>query len=175
MLQTAKDLESKTERLHRHTIPTVGLNVGELPIDSHTRLKFWDLGGQTELQSLWDKYYDEGKYCGLFIVAHAIIFVVDSTDRDRIQAVQDALECVLINDKVEGIPILMLANKQDMPDALSVADIQTIFNKIAELLSARDSKVLPISALEGTGVKEAIDWLVVRLRRNSSSRPPIVT
>ena len=68
----------------------------------------------------------------------------------------------------------MLANKQDMPGALVVPDIQSIFNKIAELLSARDSKVLPISALEGTGVQEALDWLIIRLKRNSGNRPPIL-
>ena len=158
-------LQAAQLRSRSGTIPTVGLNIGQLEIDSRKRLKFWDLGGQTELQSLWEKYYDE---------AHAIIFVVDSTDRERIDAVREALETVLINDKVEGLPILMLANKQDMPDALSVSDIQAIFNKIAELLSARDSKVLPISALEGTGVKEALDWLVVRLERNSKNRPPVV-
>lgn len=158
-LQAAQDFRK------RGTVPTVGLNIGQLAIDSRTRLKFWDLGGQTELQSLWEKYYDE---------AHAIIFVVDSTDRDRIQAVREALESVLINDKVDGLPILMLANKQDMPDALSVSDIQEIFNKIAELLSARDSKVLSISALEGTGVKEALDWLIIRLKRNSKNRPPVL-
>ena len=66
----------------------------------------------------------------------------------------------------------MLANKQDVPDALSVEQIQTIFNKIAEKLSARDSKVLAISALQGTGVKEAIEWISTRIKRNSDFKPP---
>ncbi len=66
----------------------------------------------------------------------------------------------------------MLANKQDVPGALSVPEIQEIFNKIAEVLEARDSKVLPISALTGDGVREAIDWLSLRVQRNASHRPP---
>lgn len=33
---------------------TVGLNIGKIEI-SGIRLNFWDLGGQEELQSLWDK------------------------------------------------------------------------------------------------------------------------
>lgn len=37
---------------------------------------FWDLGGQEELQSLWDKYYAE---------SHGLIYVVDSVDKDRLQ------------------------------------------------------------------------------------------
>ncbi|KAJ3293525.1 ADP-ribosylation factor protein 3 [Borealophlyctis nickersoniae] len=56
---------------------------------------------------------------------------------------------VIANDIMEGVPVLMLANKQDMPSALKVHEIQEIFNQIALKLSARDSKVLPVSALEG--------------------------
>lgn len=52
---------------------TVGLNIGQIDVDG-IRLNFWDLGGQQELQSLWDKYYSE---------CHGIIYVIDSNDRDR--------------------------------------------------------------------------------------------
>jgi len=44
----------------------------------------------------------------------------------------------------------MLANKQDLPNSLKVEEIQQAgFTRIAEAMSARDSKVLPISALTG--------------------------
>lgn len=33
---------------------TVGLNIGKIDV-AGIRLNFWDLGGQEELQSLWDK------------------------------------------------------------------------------------------------------------------------
>lgn len=33
---------------------TVGLNIGQIDVHG-VRLSFWDLGGQTELQQLWDK------------------------------------------------------------------------------------------------------------------------
>ena len=33
---------------------TVGLNIGRIDTDGIV-LNFWDLGGQTELQTLWDK------------------------------------------------------------------------------------------------------------------------
>lgn len=57
----------------KHITTTVGLNIGQIDI-SGIRLSFWDLGGQQELQSLWDKYYQE---------SHAIIYVIDSHDRER--------------------------------------------------------------------------------------------
>lgn len=59
----------------KHITTTVGLNIGQIDI-SGIRLSFWDLGGQQELQSLWDKYYQE---------SHAIIYVVDSHDRERME------------------------------------------------------------------------------------------
>lgn len=53
----------------------MGLNIGQIDL-SGIRLSFWDLGGQLELQSLWDKYYQE---------SHGIIYVIDSNDRDRME------------------------------------------------------------------------------------------
>lgn len=52
---------------------TVGLNIATIDTGG-VRLNFWDLGGQTDLQSLWDKYYEE---------CHAVIYVIDSNDRER--------------------------------------------------------------------------------------------
>ena len=78
-----------------------------------------------------------------------------------------------MDDEVEGVPILMLANKQDMPERMEVQDIKEIFNQIAEHLSARDSRVLPVSALTGEGVKDAIDWMTLRLERNKKVRRPL--
>ncbi|KAJ3100362.1 ADP-ribosylation factor protein 3 [Phlyctochytrium planicorne] len=61
-----------------------------------------------------------------------------------------------------------------MPGAMSVSDIKDIFNQIALKLGARDSKVLAVSALQGEGVRDAIDWLNVRLDRNRINRPPVI-
>ncbi|KAL7746329.1 hypothetical protein RI367_008337 [Sorochytrium milnesiophthora] len=119
--------------------PTIGLNIGKIDLENRN-YNFWDLGGQTDLQTIWPKYYAE---------CHAIIFVVDSTDRERIEEVQQVFEKVITNDEVEGVPVLMLANKQDVDLALRVEDIKEIFNNIAVKLGARDSKVLPCCALSG--------------------------
>ncbi|CCH57845.1 hypothetical protein TBLA_0A00450 [Henningerozyma blattae CBS 6284] len=158
--QVSKDLDKIT--------PTVGQNVATIPIKESTTksnciLKFWDVGGQESLRSMWSEYY---KQC------HAIIFLVDSTDRTRIDECSDVLKTIVMDEYIEGIPILMLANKQDREDTMELQDIKQIFNKIAEHLSARDSRVLPVSALTGEGVKDASEWLVTRLVRNKANRPP---
>ncbi|KAJ3056285.1 ADP-ribosylation factor protein 3 [Rhizophlyctis rosea] len=144
--------------------PTVGLNIGKVDMPNNSRVNFWDLGGQRELHSIWEKYYTE---------CHAIVFVVDSTDSERIEEVKDTFDRVISNDIIEGVPVLMLANKQDHAEALKVHDIKELFNPIAVKLGARDSKVLPVSALAGDGVREAIDWLCTRLERNKTNRPPV--
>ncbi|KAL7316997.1 ADP-ribosylation factor protein 3, variant 2 [Mucor circinelloides] len=59
--------------------PTVGLNIGKVDIKS-SRINFWDLGGQRDLQSIWERYYSE---------CHAIVFVVDSTDPVRLDECRD--------------------------------------------------------------------------------------
>ena len=63
-------------------------------------------GGQEELQSLWDKYYAE---------CHAIIYVVDSVDVERIDESMAAFRKMISNEHLSGVPLLLLANKQDLP------------------------------------------------------------
>ena len=84
---------------------TVGLNIGNITTDGII-LNFWDLGGQEELQALWDKYYAE---------CHAIIYTVDSNDRDRIQESKKTFDAMITNENLSGVPLLVLANKQDLP------------------------------------------------------------
>lgn len=55
-LETAKTKFTKNYKGMnlKHITTTVGLNIGQIDI-GRMRLNFWDLGGQRELQSLWDK------------------------------------------------------------------------------------------------------------------------
>lgn len=63
------------------TIPTIGFNVEQV---TYKNLKFqvWDLGGQTSIRPYWRCYYSN---------TDAIIYVVDSADRDRIGISKDEL------------------------------------------------------------------------------------
>ncbi|EDO14732.1 hypothetical protein Kpol_333p2 [Vanderwaltozyma polyspora DSM 70294] len=164
-LETLKKEFSLPSKSLEKIAPTVGQNVAQIPMDDKgCVLKFWDVGGQESLRSMWSEYYHQ---------CHGIIFVVDSTDRSRIDEWSEVLRSIIMDEEVEGVPVLMLANKQDKSDTMEIQDIKQIFNKIAEHLSARDSRVLPVSALTGDGVKESTEWMIVRLKRNIESRPPI--
>uniref|UniRef100_A0A069DQG5 ADP-ribosylation factor-related protein 1 n=1 Tax=Panstrongylus megistus TaxID=65343 RepID=A0A069DQG5_9HEMI len=141
---------------------TVGLNIGKIDV-SGIRLNFWDLGGQEELQSLWDKYYAE---------SHAIIYIVDSSDRDRIEESKETFDKMISSENLLGVPLLVLANKQDIVDCMGVREVKPIFKKNGHLIGRRDCMVMPVSALNGDGVDEGIKWLVDCIKRNSHIRPP---
>lgn len=88
------------------------------------------------------------------------------------------LEDVLQNADAEGVPLLVLANKQDREDCVEVVRIKEGFvRRVFEGEkggSVRDSRVLPCSALTGTGVEEAVEWVRTRVLWNKESRPPVM-
>ncbi len=67
------------------TVPTVGFNVESM---NYNGLKFqvWDLGGQTGLRPYWRCYYQD---------TNAVVFVVDSADRERIEYSRQELDIML--------------------------------------------------------------------------------
>ncbi|KAL1140210.1 hypothetical protein AAG570_000142 [Ranatra chinensis] len=163
-LEAAKTKLTKNYKgMHPSKITTtVGLNIGKIDV-SGIRLNFWDLGGQEELQSLWDKYYAE---------SHAIIYIVDSSDRERIPDSKETFDKMISSENLSGVPLLVLANKQDITDCMGVREVKPIFNKNAHLIGRRDCMVMPVSALNGDGIDEGIRWLVDCIKRNSVIRPP---
>ncbi|KAH8890930.1 putative ADP-ribosylation factor [Thozetella sp. PMI_491] len=163
------------------TVPTVGQNVSTLTLPDGY-LKIWDVGGQMSLRKLWQSYYAS---------CHAIVFIIDSTDigdgnldneanpdGGRLDECRLVLEDVLQNSEAEGVPLLILANKQDREDCVEVVRIKEgLVKRVFEgekAGSIRDSRVLPVSALTGTGVKEAVEWVRSRVKWNKESRPPVM-
>ncbi|CAI5949636.1 unnamed protein product [Closterium sp. NIES-64] len=135
-------------------VPTVGLNIGR--VEAHkAKLIFWDLGGQIGLRTIWEKYYEE---------AHAVIYVVDAACPDRFDDARGALEKVLRHEDLVGAPILIFANKQDLPSAVGEEDL----THCLELrdLKGRSAMVMPVCAYDGTGVREGVTWLVEAMRKS---------
>ena len=141
---------------------TVGMNLGKIDVGG-VRLNFWDLGGQEELQALWDKYYAE---------CHAIIYVVDSGDRERVEESKQAFDKMIKNENIKGIPLLVAANKQDLADCMGVREVKHLFENNAEELNTRELMTLATSGLAGDGVEEGIEWVADTALRNSGVRPP---
>ena len=51
----------------------------------------------------------------LLLECHAIIYTVDSNDRERIQESKKSFDAMIVNENLSGVPLLVLANKQDLP------------------------------------------------------------
>merc|ERR1711879_1024512 len=95
------------------TIPTIGFNVETVEYKNIT-FQVWDIGGQDKIRKLWRHYY---------MGTHGAIFVVDSSDRDRIEDVREELMKMLSEDEMRDAVLLVIANKQDLPNAMSTSEV----------------------------------------------------
>ncbi|KAI9750915.1 MAG: ADP-ribosylation factor protein 1 [Lichina confinis] len=103
----------------------------------------------------------------------------DAPSRGRLDECRLVLEDVLRHSDAEGVPLLVLANKQDREDCVEVLRIKEgLVRKVFEGPKGgggvRDSRVLPVSALTGVGVREAVEWVCTRVKWNREGRPPVM-
>ena len=120
LLLLGLDAAGKTTILYKmklnetiNTIPTVGFNVETLQY-KNIEFQAWDIGGQFKLRTLWQHYFDNSQ---------GVMFVVDSADRDRIEEVKETLDRLMHDETLAGVPLLVFANKQDLPQAMSVPEL----------------------------------------------------
>ena len=64
-----------------------------------------------------------------YSVAHGIIYMIDSTDRERLEESWQTFEKMIKSEQLEGLPLLVACNKQDLSDCMTVAEIKRVFNK----------------------------------------------
>ena len=103
---------------------------------------------------------------------HAVIYVVDSGDRERVEESKAAFDRMIKNENVRGIPLLVAANKQDLADCMGVREVKHLFENNVEELNSREVMTLATSGLTGVGVEEGIEWVADTALRNSGIRPP---
>ncbi|TDZ37125.1 ADP-ribosylation factor-like protein 1 [Colletotrichum spinosum] len=137
------------------TIPTIGFNVESV---TYKNLNFnvWDLGGQTSIRPYWRCYYAN---------TAAVIFVVDSTDIERLQTAAEELSAMLNEEELKDASLLVFANKQDQPGAKGAGEISEAL-RLGELRD-RNWSIMACSAVDGSGVTEGMDWLVVCVLRTA--------
>lgn len=123
------------------------------------------MGGQDSLREAWQTY---------FVNTQAIIFVVDSCDRERLDLASKELWRVLRFENLTKAVLLVFANKQDMKQAASASIridyVLSIMNmifkaaEISELLALHEIKthswtIQPCSAVTGEGLLDGMEWL----------------
>ena len=86
-----------------------------------------------------------------------MIFVVDSNDRDRIEDARDELHKMLNEDELREAVLLVFANNQDLPTAMSFKEVTPRLG----LHSMRQRRwyIQATCATTGDGMYEGLDWL----------------
>ncbi|EPQ02805.1 ADP-ribosylation factor 1 [Myotis brandtii] len=118
ILMVGLDRAGKTTILYKlklnevvETMPTIGFNVETV---EYKNISFvvWDVHSQNKSRVFWSQYCP-GR--------HGLIFVVDSTDQERMEEARQ--EMMRMMTELKDVVLLVLANKQDLPNAMSTAEI----------------------------------------------------
>lgn len=165
------DSAGKTTVLYRlrfnefvNTVPTKGFNTEKIRVSlggscRTASFHFWDVGGQEKLRPLWRSY----TRC-----ADGIVFVVDAVDAERIEEAKTELHKITRLGENQGVPVLVVANKQDLRNSLSLADMENML-ALGELSTPTSWHLQPACAIIGEGLQEGLEKLhaMIMKRRNT--------
>lgn len=130
------------------TIPTIGFNVETVKPGKNVTFTVWDIGGQDKIRVLWKHY---------FVGTEGLVYVIDSTDKSRFDEARDELNWILESEEMLGVPLVVMANKQDMPNACSPSEV---VDKLGlTTINNRKWYIHGTSALSGEGVFESVSEL----------------
>jgi len=112
--------------------------------------------GQKSIRPYWRNYFDH---------TDALIYVIDSADRKRMEETGVELSQLLSEEKLAGVPLLVYANKQDLMNALSAEEISDGLN----LASIRDRpwSIQACSAKDGEGLQDGMEWVMGNVAESS--------
>merc|ERR1712100_548508 len=141
----------KGEEEVQATVPTVGFNVETVQF-KNIKLQVWDLGGQSSIRPYWRCYY---------VDTSGIIYVVDSSDKERLGISGDALKGMLAEEELKGVPICIMANKQDVAGSLSAEQVAEGLGMTG--IKDRPWAIFKCSAMKNEGVQEGLDWIATQI------------
>lgn len=154
------DSAGKTSLLYRlklrefvKTIPTKGFNTEKIRVamgaSRSISFQVWDVGGQEKLRPLWKSYTRR---------TDGMVFVVDSTEVERMEEARVELHKITRTSENQGVPVLILANKQDLDSALSVSEVEKLLS-VHELSMYTLHHVQSCSAVDGRGLQPGLEKL----------------
>lgn len=132
--------------------PTLGFDIQSLQFSKYT-LNIWDIGGQKILRPYWKNYFER---------TDGLIWVVDSADRLRIAECKEELWQLMVReDRLSTCSLLVLANKQDLPGAMSSSEIRDALDlEMLVVQRGGNARILPCSAVDQTGYEQGLQWVV---------------
>ncbi|KAI9376237.1 P-loop containing nucleoside triphosphate hydrolase protein [Aspergillus egyptiacus] len=135
------------------SIPTIGFNTKRVQ-KGHVTLKCWDLGGQPRFRPMWERYCRG---------VNAIVYIVDAADRAALPVATEELHELMNKPSLDGIPLLVLGNKSDLSNKLSVDEL--IDKMDLKSITRREVSCYGISAKEETNLDAVLHWLIARSSR----------
>jgi len=114
----------------------------------NVKFNVWDVGGQERIRPLWRHYYTG---------TQGLIFVVDSCDINRIDEAKHELQRIVNDRDMAYAAILIFANKQDLPGAMSPIEITDRLNM--HRIKDKNWYVQAACAVSGDGLYEGFAWL----------------
>ncbi|XP_059473832.1 uncharacterized protein LOC132195687 [Neocloeon triangulifer] len=143
------------------TTPTIGCNVEtiEEPFVG-LPLTLWDLRGLGQARNFYRTFY---------LQKEAFVFVLDSSDLDRIAEVAEELQLLASDANLTRLPCLVLANKQDLPGALTPTQVAQALDLHQVFKEERRWHVQGCCAAENRGLRPGFAWLaneILKRRQN---------
>uniref|UniRef100_A0A8C1JZG1 small monomeric GTPase n=2 Tax=Cyprinus carpio TaxID=7962 RepID=A0A8C1JZG1_CYPCA len=150
----------KDDRLGQH-VPTLHPTSEELTIAGMTFTTF-DLGGHAQARRVWRNYLP---------AINGIVYLVDCADHERLLEAKTELDALLTDETISNVPILILGNKIDRPEAISEDALRGMFGNIFNIfitctgnvslkeLNLRPMEVFMCSVLKRQGYGEGFRWL----------------
>jgi ADP-ribosylation factor protein 1 len=163
ILMVGLDAAGKTTILYKlklgqivKTNPAIGFNVETV---EYKKVSFtsWDLGGPDTIRPLWRHYFQNTR---------GLIFVVDSSDLERIGEAKDELNMLLNEDELRDAALLVFANKQDLPTAMNAVEVTDKLR--LHNIRNRSWYIQATCATSGDGLYEGLDWLSNELKKRKN-------
>ncbi|CDW85096.1 adp-ribosylation factor [Stylonychia lemnae] len=144
-----------------NSAPTIGVNTEDIQV-KNINIKVFDLAGQEKMRNVWKYYYSS---------IEGIIFVLDSGDTQRIMEAKDEIQNLLTNDEAKQVPILIFANKQDLPNAIRGPEMTDMLGLVEYVNKKTPTvKVQESSAVQDRGLLEGFEWIVDRIVQLAQQR-----
>lgn len=142
-----------------HIMPTQGFNIKSVN-SSGLKLNVWDIGGQKKIRPYWKNYFEN---------TDVLIYVIDSADKRRFDETGEELLELLEEEKLNKVPLLIYANKQDLFKSAKPAQI-AIDLQLSSQIRDRTWQIQACSAITLEGIKEGMEWIYSTLEPSSKKK-----
>ncbi|KAL9119676.1 MAG: hypothetical protein Q9187_003769 [Circinaria calcarea] len=129
--------------------PTLGFIIKTIDYDGYKLNILGDVGGQKTLRSYWRNYFEK---------TDALIWVVDATDRLRMEDCREELSGLLLEERLMGASLLVFSNKTDVGGCMTDDEIRKGLQ--LDSIKTHPWKIIQCSAITGFHLTDGLRWVV---------------